>query len=83
LREASPILSKLSLSEILLHDEPVHVTTVTNNNRRAEHNYARKVILRAEKQFLDLSLQLLSESAGRTEKAAYNSIEPKDAPTIS
>jgi hypothetical protein len=39
--------------------------------------------LRAEKQFLNLSLQSLSESAGRTEKAAYNSIKPKDAPTIS
>jgi hypothetical protein len=83
LREASPVLSKLSLSKISLHDELVHVTTVTNNNCRAERNHARKAILRAEKQFLNLGLQLPSESAGRTEKAAYNSIEPKDAPTIS
>jgi hypothetical protein len=77
--EASPALSEVSM----ILDEPCLVQTVTNNNRRAEQSRAKKAAVRAEQKMLNLGLHLPHNNAGSREQAAYCSIEPKDAPSIS
>jgi hypothetical protein len=58
------------------------VTTITNNNRRAEQQRIKKMdSLRAKKR-IELGLQAPDNKAPLQEHAAYNAISQKDEPTI-
>jgi hypothetical protein len=62
---------------------PAHITTVTNRNRRAERERARKLdLIRAQKK-QELGLIPPPESASRREHGAYASISRQDEPFIS
>jgi hypothetical protein len=82
-RSASPVPSDVSTGDLSLLEEPVYTRTVTNNNRRAERDRAKRAVKNAEQKLLDHGLLAPSESADRNERAAYSSVEAKDAPSIS
>ncbi|UPX16738.1 uncharacterized protein EKO05_0007125 [Ascochyta rabiei] len=65
------------------HEEPPQITSVSNKNRRAKQERARKLeLMRAQKK-QDLRLVLPPESASRREHGAYASILRQDEPFIS
>jgi hypothetical protein len=69
--------------EQVSQEEPAQITTVTNKNRRAERERARKLeLIRAQKK-QDLGLVPPPESASRREHGAYASISRQDEPFIS
>ena len=80
----SPPPSSPALSS--LHSEPpatpVHMTTVTNNNRRAELRREKKREAAVEKKRLEMGLVAPHLTAPRSEQSAYHSITPQDEPTV-
>lgn len=64
-------------------EEPAQITSVSNKNRRAEQERAKKLeLIRAQKK-QDLGLVPPPESAPPREHGAYASISPRDEPFIS
>ena len=64
-------------------EEPALVTTVSNKNRRAERERAKKLALIQAQKKLDLGLVPPPESASRRENSAYASISRQDEPFVS
>jgi hypothetical protein len=72
-----------SVCEQVSQEEPAQITTITNKNRRAERERARKLeLMRAQKK-QDLGLVPPPESASRREHGAYASISRQDEPFVS
>ncbi|KAK1912042.1 hypothetical protein P3342_012525 [Pyrenophora teres f. teres] len=63
-------------------DPPLHITAVSNNNRRAERERSKKLVLLHAKKRLDLGLVAPSDKADAKEKAAYTSITQKDESVV-
>ncbi|KAK1911242.1 hypothetical protein P3342_011844 [Pyrenophora teres f. teres] len=61
---------------------PLHITAVSNNNRRAERERSKKLVLLHAKKRLDLGLVAPSDKADAKEKAAYTSITQKDESVV-
>jgi hypothetical protein len=63
-------------------EEPVRITTVTNNNRRAERARKQKADAKQVKKMQSLGLVEPAEDAPKPELGAYTSIADEDAPLI-
>ncbi|KAK1920521.1 hypothetical protein P3342_008282 [Pyrenophora teres f. teres] len=79
---ASPQLSEPSELDDQPEDPPLHITAVSNNNRRAERERSKKLVLLHAKKRLDLGLVAPSDKADAKEKAAYTSITQKDESVV-
>ncbi|CAE7221875.1 hypothetical protein PTTW11_11470 [Pyrenophora teres f. teres] len=79
---ASPQLSEPSELDDQPEDPPLHITAVSNNNRRAEREHSKKLVLLHAKKRLDLGLVAPSDKADAKEKAAYTSITQKDESVV-
>ena len=79
---SSPEASDCSEVEEGRLQEPVVVTTVTNNNRRAERDRSKKLQASLLKKRLELGLVAPSAKASRQELAAYASISHHDEPVV-
>lgn len=81
-RMSSPQLSDSSEPEEFCPQEPALVTTVSNNNRRAERTRTKKLEASLRKKRLHLGLVEPSNAASRQEQAAYASIAQQDEPLV-
>ncbi|CAE7192090.1 hypothetical protein PTTW11_07484 [Pyrenophora teres f. teres] len=79
---ASPQLSEPSESDDQPEDPPLHTIAVSNNNRRAERERSKKLVLLHAKKRLNLGLVAPSDKANAKEKAAYTSITQKDESVV-
>ncbi|UPX21008.1 uncharacterized protein EKO05_0011214 [Ascochyta rabiei] len=79
---ASPQLSQPSEPDEQLKDSPLHITTISNNNRRAEQKRSRTLATSRAKKRLALGLVAPGDKAPLPEQAAYTSIVQKDESVV-
>lgn len=71
-----------SIEDSPVREEPALVTTVTNNNRRAERVRKQRAEVKQVKKMQDLGLLKPAENAPKAELGAYTSIVNEDGPLI-
>ncbi|UPX17235.1 uncharacterized protein EKO05_0007601 [Ascochyta rabiei] len=71
-----------ALSYEQLKDSPLHITTISNNNRRAEQKRSRTLATSRAKKRLALGLVAPGDKAPLPEQAAYTSIVQKDKSVV-
>ncbi|UPX21362.1 uncharacterized protein EKO05_0011548 [Ascochyta rabiei] len=77
-----PQLLQPSEPDEQLKDSPLHITTISNNNRRAEQKRSRTLATSRAKKRLALGLVAPGDKAPLPEQAAYTSIVQKDESVV-